>query len=179
MYQYYFQSANCNTQLTRLLRMDSIIKPHWTSTRFNIHTMTKQIQTSRVELEVEKKSITRQLCIESVPYLMSRSWIWHKTAKSATLLSIYMCILSKLPPLPPQHLYCIAGNFGKGFNLVNWQFCKQNPANIISYTIALCGSAHDYQIKNSPIMHSDDWFAKFNVCQSFPAIQLMFLPNPR
>ena len=56
-------------------------------------------------------------------------------------------------------VYRIAGNFGMVFNLVNWRFCGKSPnlkpANIISYTIALCRSAHDCQIKNSP-MHSDD-----------------------
>ena len=41
--------------------------------------------------------------------------------------------------------YCIAGNFGEVFNLVNWRFCGKSPnfksANIISCTIALCGGA--------------------------------------
>ena len=68
--------------------------------------------------------------------------------------------------------HIIVGNFGKVFNLVNWRFCGKSlnlkPTNIISYTIALYGSTHDHQIKNSP-MHSDDWFAKlFNAHQSFP-----------
>ena len=35
--------------------------------------------------------------------------------------------------------YCIAGNFGKVFNLANWRFCGKSPnlkpANIISYTV--------------------------------------------
>ena len=56
-------------------------------------------------------------------------------------------------------VYCIARNFGEVFNLANWRFCGQSPnlkpANIISYTIALCRGARDYQIKNSP-MHFYD-----------------------
>ena len=58
-----------------------------------------------------------------------------------------------------NRLYHIEGNFGMVFNLANWQFCGKSPnlkpTNIISYTIALCGSARDRQIKNSS-MHSDD-----------------------
>ena len=39
--------------------------------------------------------------------------------------------------------YRIVGNFGEVFNLANWRFCGKlpnlKPANIISYTVALCG----------------------------------------
>ena len=70
------------------------------------------------------------------------------------------------------HTYiCYTPYFGEVFNLVNWQFCRKlpnlKPTNIISYTIAPYGSARNRQIKNSP-MHSDYWFAKFNIHQSFP-----------
>ena len=51
------------------------------------------------------------------------------------------------------HVYIpYGGKLWRGFNLANWWFCGKSPnlkpANIISYTIALCGSAHDCQILN-------------------------------
>ena len=56
--------------------------------------------------------------------------------------------------------YHIAANFGEVFNLANWQFCRKSPDlkptnNImISYTIALCRSTRDHQIKKLPMTDS-------------------------
>ena len=48
------------------------------------------------------------------------------------------------------HVSGYSGKLWRNFNLVNWQFCRKSPnlepANIISYTIALCGSTRDRQI---------------------------------
>ena len=61
-----------------------------------------------------------------------------------------------IDPKKPQSCYIsyakyrIAGNFDEVINLASWRFCGNSPnlkpTNIISYTIALCGSTHDRQI---------------------------------
>ena len=56
-------------------------------------------------------------------------------------------------------MYHIAGNFGEVLNLAILrevrEITKFKTANIIPYTITLCGSAHNHEIKNSP-MYSND-----------------------
>ena len=68
-------------------------------------------------------------------------------------------------------VYRIAGNFGKVFNLANWQFCGKSPnlkpANIISYTIVLCGSARNRQILICLCILMTD-SPNYNARQGFP-----------